>query len=142
MPEIENSKVEDKSNCHEITSMNELEKLLNAETKSNKKSSWNKLDKSTKLAKLYEFTREKQGDTDNDSLFETLRMALENNKLQKQKDVVYDTEREVVLSIPQLIVSNGTYVFKNERRLSTSRHLPHKKATNATKKNKSKIDDI
>lgn len=124
---------------HDNRSISELDKLLDTERHQNNKSSWSKLDKSTKLHKLKFFCDEYDSpDNTKEQLYKTLMKALDQNKLQKIKDVVYDTEKEKITSIPSLVMNERRiFAIKSDKRLSTSRSLPK----SGTKKKKIKIDN-
>lgn len=125
-----------------LKSISELDKILNDERKANTESSWNKLDKSTKFLKIDEFC--KQYDTsevERGEIHSLLINAIESNKLNKIKEVVYDSKQQTIIEIPSLIQVNGQYILKSEKRISTSKSLPHKIRLNSTKKKKHKIDN-
>ena len=125
-----------------LKSISELDKILNDERKANTESSWNKLDKSTKFLKIDEFC--KQYDTsevERNEIHSLLINAIESNKLNKIKEVVYDSKQQKIIEIPSLIQVNGQYILKSEKRISTSKSLPHKIRLNSTKKKKHKIDN-
>ena len=123
-------------------SMKQIDSILDNERQINNKSSWNKLDKSTKINKLRDFCNNYNCDKDEkEKLFNTLCKALEQNKLQKIKEVIYDIDKEIIISIPTLMCINNKFIIKNEKRVSTSKSLPIKNKQHSTKKNKHKIDN-
>jgi hypothetical protein len=128
-----------------ISNMNELDNILNAERMINNNSTWNKLDKSSKLCKLQEFcnhyNNEGSNDDNKEHLYMILSEALDAGKLQKIKDVIYDKEKGEIINIPMLSSMNNRYVLKSEKRVSTSRSLPIKSNLKNTKKKKYKIDN-
>tara|TARA_B110000305_G_C19464583_1_gene656970 strand:- start:8835 stop:9236 length:402 start_codon:yes stop_codon:yes gene_type:complete len=125
----------------QFTEFSELENILDAERNMNIKSSWNKLDKSTKLQKIRIYCDKYSDDNNkNDTLLNVLQKALEENKLQKIKDVHYNNDIQEIQDIPVLICVNNSFSIKNEKRISTSRNLCYKNK-NLTKKNKHKIEN-
>jgi hypothetical protein len=125
-------------NTHTMT---EIETILNEEIHTNNKSTWNKLDKSNKLSKILFFCDNYEcSSSDKPLLKDALTTALEYNKLQKIKDVIYDIENQVIVSIPSLLYVNNKFLVRNDKRTSTSRSLPKNKSHN-TKKKKIKIDN-
>ena len=126
-----------------FTNIDDLENKLDAERILNNKSSWSKLDKSTKLQKIKTFCNvyEVSSSSERELLYDVLKTALEQNKLQKIKDVVYDIEKQEIKEIPALIKNSDKFYIKNEKRISTSKSLPVKSKTQNTKKKKHKIDN-
>jgi hypothetical protein len=113
-------------------SLNIMDKILEKERIHNKTESWNKLDKTVKLHKLYSFS-EKYGKEHNLSshnvktLKSFFKDCLESNKLQKTKDLIYDKELQEINSIPALhfnsIVHNFTLKIVDTKRVSTLKCL-------------------
>lgn len=131
----------DNINNNSLT-MKQIDNLLDNERLLNNKSTWNKLDKSTKISKLKIFSSNYDcTNDDKKKLFDILFKALDQNKLQKIKDVVYDVDKQEIISIPTLTFTNNKFIVKNEKRISTSKSLPIKNKVHSTKKNKYKIDN-
>ena len=113
-------------------SLNNLDKILDKERIHNKTESWNKLDKTVKLHKLYSFS-EKYGKEHNLSAHnvKTLKLffkeCLESNKLQKTKDLLYDKITQEITGIPALhfnsIAHNFTLKIIDTKRVSTMKCL-------------------
>jgi hypothetical protein len=124
------------TNSMPTTEQIDLDKLLETEKQQNKVDTWNKLDKTLKTQKLHIFA-EKYGKEnslpvkDIKSLKQFFLEALEKNKLQKAKDVVYDKEKGVILSIPSLSfnVTNRAFTLKimDAKRVSTLKSLTPKR---------------
>ena len=125
---------------------NVVEKMLENEKIHNKTEPWNKLDKTVKIQKLHKFA-EKYG-KDNTlpaKDVKTLKMffvnCLEQNKLQKVKDIVCDKETRDIISIPALhfnqAVRNFTLKMIDAKRVSTVKCLTPKRVT---EKNNDKTD--
>lgn len=131
------------SEIQQVSSFTELEKMLNAERDTNKKSTWNKLDKSTKLVKIKEYCEEFDCDEkERIQILNLLTSALESNKLQKIKDVIYDIDKQQIKSIPMLSKHGNHFVLKSEKRQSTSKSLPTRNKVNNTKKKKKDPFDV
>ena len=113
-------------------SLNNLDKILDKERIHNKTESWNKLDKTVKLHKLYSFS-EKYGKEHNLSAHnvKTLKIffkeCLEGNKLQKTKDLLYDKNTQEITGIQALhfnpITHNFTLKIVDTKRVSTMKCL-------------------
>ena len=118
-----------------FTNINDLENKLDAERTLNNKSSWSKLDKSTKLQKIKIFCNSYgvSSNSEKELLYTVLKTALEQNKLQKIKDVVYDIDKQEIKDIPVLMKNSDKFYIKNEKRISTSKSLPVKNKTHNTK---------
>lgn len=81
--------------------------LLDQETKSNKADSWNKLNKTLKLQKLHAFSEyycknNNLSPKDAKLLKQFFITCLDDNKLQKTKDVIYNKEKGEIINIPFL----------------------------------------
>jgi hypothetical protein len=123
-----------------------VEKLLENEKIHNKTEPWNKLDKTVKIQKLHKFA-EKYGKDNTLPAKEvkTLKAffvtCLEQNKLQKAKDIVYDKETKDIISIPALHFNqtnrNFTLKVTDPKRVSTLKSLTPKRMT---EKNQDSID--
>lgn len=119
-----------------ISDISDINKLLEIEKQNNKNESWNKLDKSMKIQKLHGFA-EKYG-KDNSlpmKVIKSLKVffseCLDNNKLSKSKDVIYDREKHEITSIPLLTMNaNKNFTLRqNEKRQSTIKSLTPKRTT-------------
>jgi hypothetical protein len=112
-------------------SLNIMDKILEKERIHNKTESWNKLDKTVKLHKLYSFS-EKYGKEHHLSAHNILSLksffknCLETNKLQKTKDLIYDKELQEINSIPALHFNSIGHNFTlkcDAKRVSTLKCL-------------------
>ena len=122
----------------EESSFSAIEELLENEKIQNKKDAWNKIDKTVKIQKLHEFA-ERYGkehslpvkDIKGLKLF--FNDCLNQSKLQKTKDIVYDKEKGVINSIPSLFfnTTNRAFTLKimDAKRVSTIKSLTPKRAT-------------
>jgi len=122
---------------------NALDKLLEDEKTHNKLEPWNKLDKTVKIQKLNKFAETYGKDNslpskDIKSLKSFFINSLEQNKLQKTKDVVYDKESKDIVSIPSLLFNtlNRNFTLKNmdPKRVSTLKSLTPKRTAVVEKK--------
>jgi hypothetical protein len=122
----------------EESSFSVIDKLLENEKIQNKKDAWNKIDKTVKIQKLHDFA-ERYGkehslpvkDIKGLKLF--FNECLNNSKLQKTKDIVYDKEKGLIISIPSLFFNstNRAFTLKNfdTKRVSTIKSLTPKRIT-------------
>ena len=117
-----------------------IDNILENEKNSNKSDPWNKLDKSAKVVKLKEFAtrygkEQECNDAEITALYRFLLANLEQKKLLRAKDVVYDKVTGTVTSIPCLIFHAGLKKFtlkRCEKRQSTLKSLAP--TTNMSKK--------
>lgn len=109
-----------------------LETFLQNEIKTNQLESWSNLNKTYKSQKLREFVeryREENNLTKDEEikLEQFLITSLENKKLERVKDVVYDKNTKMIKKIPGLIFNKNSKHFslKNlDKRTSTLKSLP------------------
>jgi hypothetical protein len=115
-----------------------VDKLLENEKQHNKTEPWNKLDKTVKIQKLHKFAEKYGKDNtlpakDIKTLKAFFVQCLDQNKLQKAKDIVYDKETKDILSIPALhfnqSVRNFTLKVTDPKRVSTLKSLTPKRIT-------------
>ena len=119
-----------------ISDISDINKLLEMEKQNNKNESWNKIDKSMKIQKLHVFA-ERYGKENSlpMKLVKCLKVffseCLDNNKLSKSKDVIYDREKHEITSIPLLTMNaNKNFTLRqNEKRQSTIKSLTPKRMT-------------
>jgi hypothetical protein len=124
-----------------------IDDILENEKNANKSDPWNKLDKSAKIGKLKEYaTRhgKKENYTDDEitTLYQFLISALDQKKLMRAKDVVYDKVSGGITSIPCLIYHAGFKKFtlkRCEKRQSTLKSLAP--TTSMSKKRKIALED-
>jgi len=108
-----------------------IDAILEKEKNANKGDPWNKLDKSAKVIKMKEFaTRhgKEQEITDREiaALYQFLVANLEQKKLARAKDVVYDKVTGTITSIPCLFFNSTLKKFtlkRCEKRQSTLKSL-------------------
>lgn len=144
------------SSSNEHTSdMNGIEKILDDESKLNKKEPWNKLDKTIKIRKINTFVNDvliSKFSLDEEEVKDIksyLINSLDRVKLQRAKDVEYVKDTGVIKSIPCLAFNQKTRKFtlkRCDKRPSTLKSLTNpasaKKKRDKTKRNnkKEKID--
>ena len=117
-----------------------IDNILENEKNANKSDPWNKLDKSAKVVKLKEFAtrygkEQECNDVEITALYRFLLANLEQKKLLRAKDVIYDKTTGIVTSIPCLIFHAGLKKFtlkRCEKRQSTLKSLAP--TTNMSKK--------
>ena len=127
------------------TNIQALDVLLEKEKYNNSTDSWNKLNKTTKIQKLHHFSEtygnaNKLPQKDIKSLKMYFNDCLDKNKLQKTKDLVYDKENGVIVSIPGLLLNTTTRAFTirstdSLKRVSSLKSL-------APKKNKTPTNNV
>lgn len=101
--------------------INDLDKFLESEINSNSsEKNWNKLNKTVKLQKLLDYAEQvaKKNNYDNEdkqSLINFFKSCLDNKRLQKVKEVVYDTKSGMVKDVPFLLYnkSNRHFTLRN-----------------------------
>ena len=119
-----------------------IDDILENEKNANKSDPWNKLDKSAKVMKLKDFAsrhgkKENYSEQETTALFQFLISALDQKKLMRAKDVVYDKASGAITSIPCLIFHAALKKFtlkRCEKRQSTLKSLAP--ATSMSKKRK------
>ena len=108
-----------------------IDAILEMEMNANKGEPWNKLDKSAKVVKLKEFAArhgKEQEITDREitALYQFLIANLEQKKLARAKDVVYDKVTGMITSIPCLLFNATLKKFtlkRCDKRQSTLKSL-------------------
>jgi hypothetical protein len=131
--------------------LSNLEKFLENEKNNNKNEPWCKLDKTVKTQKLLEYvniykTENNLSEEESILLMTFFKDCLDRKKFQRVKDVIYDKTTGLIKEIPALTYVKTTkhFTLKNiDKRVSTLKSLPTKKASSTTK-NKSipiKIND-
>jgi len=108
-----------------------IDAILEKEKNANKGEPWNKLDKSAKVVKLKEFAArhgKEQEITDREitALYQFLIANLEQKKLARAKDVVYDKVTGMITSIPCLLFNATLKKFtlkRCDKRQSTLKSL-------------------
>lgn len=108
-----------------------IDNILENEKNASKSDPWNKLDKVAKVSKLKEFAtrhgkKENHSDQEITALYQFLVAALEQKKLMRAKDVIYDKATGLITSIPCLIYHAGFKKFtlkRCEKRQSTLKSL-------------------
>lgn len=100
-----------KTNAKQLTkcnSNNDIDIFLEKERTQNKEDQWTKLDKSMKISKITAFVENYSdhnnlNEKDKQFLSEFLIYCLEQKKLIKTKDVIYDKVSGIITSIPSLL---------------------------------------
>lgn len=119
-------------------SPNAIDSLLEKEMLFNKTEPWNKLDKTVKTQKLISYAEKYGGDNDlpaneikNLKIF--FKECLNNGKLQKNKDVNYDKDTKMLVSVSALHFNSDkkkyTLRMIDSKRVSTLKSLAPTKGT-------------
>ena len=124
------------------TDTEQLGDYLTKESEENKKKSWSKLGKSSKMKKLSIFinwyvTQHNLSKQDKQELRRYLLICLERKKLHRVKDVIYDMEQGRIKSIPGLSFDKNKHKFtlkRVDKKNSTLRDLAPKRKTRGKKK--------
>jgi hypothetical protein len=132
-PTLTNSSFEERNE----TNMQALDVLLEKEKHTNSTDSWNKLNKTSKIQKLHQFSEtygheKKLPQKDIKSLKLYFNDCLDKNKLQRTKDLVYDKEKGIIISIPGLLFNTTSRAFTirsadSLKRVSSLKSLAPKK---------------
>lgn len=118
--------------------MDALEKLLESENQINKTKTWNKLDKTQRIQKLHAFAekyvKEHGLPVKEIKVLKTfLSQSLDEQKLQKTKEVIYNKESREITNIPGLLYNMSMHAFylKNmdPKHVSTIKSLTPKRIT-------------
>ena len=111
-----------------------IHNFLENESNINKKESWNKLNKTTKIKLLFEYAEMlakelSLSNIETKTLKTYLKTCLDRKQLLHVKDLVYDKEIQKITSIPNLQFKDKKFTLKrSERRVSTLKALgPQKK---------------
>ena len=123
--------------------VNNINDFLEKEKQTHTNELWSKLDKTIKMQKIRVFiedysTINNLTTKESKLLLSFLTTGLEQKRLSKAKDVIYDREAGVIKSIPCLLFNqiNRKFTLKRcEKRQSTLKCLPPKR-TNKTRDNK------
>ena len=148
-PSNENKKIIhiNKINQSNIDSIcnNKLNSLLEKEKQRVKSEVWSKIDKTTKIQILHGFA-EKYGADNSLPIKEIKNLkiffvdCLNNDKLQKNKDVNYNKETQQILSIPALHFNSDKHNFTlkivDSKRVSTLKSLTPKRGDSNKKREK------
>lgn len=126
-----------------VENLSKLESFLQEEKNNSSNEHWIKLNKTTKLIKFHEFVEKysienKLSQDDKLDLFKFLSTNLDRKRFLKTKEVNYDKDFGIIISIPSLFYnsSNKKFTLKRcEKRVSTLKSLAPKKT-----KNKKNID--
>ena len=116
------------------------------EGKGNRQKPWNKLEKSTKLIKIYDYIKDfsnkfNLSEIENIELKKYMRLCLERKKLQRKKDVIYESVLGIIKDIPGLSFNIKKRVFqlrKIDKKVSTLKKIANK---NSRTKRKKKTSD-
>jgi hypothetical protein len=119
------------TNSTTISKVDNIEMLLEQESKLNKNDTWNRIDKTIKIKQLCDYvdsisTEHKLSQEDIFDLKTYLELSLDKKKLQCVKDIQYDKATGRIKNIPSLHFNALTRKFtlkKSEKRTSTLKSL-------------------
>ena len=108
-----------------------IDVMLENEKNENKKKTWSKLGKASKIKKINEYVNEFSPKSKREQLQKFLIKSLEAKKLQRTKDVIYDIDKKKIKSIPALFYDKNRSRFTLKRleakgKSSTLKGLPLK----------------
>jgi len=115
--------------------------LMNTET-ATITNDWRKMNKSTKLSKLFQFAEQYKitnslSEEEHSILVQFLKDSVDKKKLVSTKDIIFDKNSQKVLGIPGIVYIKSkkhfTFRTNNDKRVSTLKSLGPKK--NVTKEN-------
>jgi len=126
-----------------VENVSNLDSFLEEEKQTSSNEPWIKLNKTTKLIKFQEFVEKysidnKLNQDETTDLFKFLSTNLDRKRFLKTKEVNYDKDSGVILSIPSLFYNSSNKKFtlkRSDKRQSTLKSLAPKKT-----KNKKNID--
>lgn len=127
-----------KTNSVQETSMDTIDKFLENEKQQNRAEGWLKLEKTVKIQLLHNYadkygTDNKLSTNDIELLKRFFNQSLDNNKLNKSKDVIYNKTNKLITSIPALQFNSTTnnFTLKNTdaKRVSTLKSLTPKRSS-------------
>jgi hypothetical protein len=126
-----------------VENLSNLESFLQEEKNNSSNEPWIKLNKTTKLIKFQEFVEKysienKLSQDDKLDLFKFLSTNLDRKRFLKTKEVNYDKDSQIIISIPSLFYNSSNKKFtlkRSDKRVSTLKSLAPKKT-----KNKKNID--
>ena len=129
---------EDISNSLKVTT------FLDSESNANKQETWAKLDKTQKIKRLNTYaevlkSKHELSDTEFVDLKKYFIRCLDRKNLMKTKEVNYEKDKHVILSIPNLHFNDDSRTFilrKDDKHVSTIKSLPADKRTKVKKTNK------
>jgi hypothetical protein len=123
--------------------VNNINDFLEKEKQTHTNELWSKLDKTIKMQKIRAFiddysTINNLTSKESKNMLSFLTTSLDQKRLTKSKDVIYDREKGIIKTIPCLLFNqiNRKFTLKRcEKRQSTLKSLPPKKS-NKTRDNK------
>lgn len=122
-----------------MTEKNKIHDILEKEKHLNKGDSWTKLDKMTKIQKLHQYAdkyaeKHKLSEAELVSLKEYLVNCINQSKLQKSKEVLFDKETKDIVDIPSLVLhpANRHFTLRSQdvKRINTLKSMTPKMGEN------------
>ena len=110
----------------------DVEAFLEQEKSTVQNKQWNKMDKSIKITKLYEYaeeySKEKIKQCTNYLIEEFLKNCLDKKRLESGKDIQFNVKEQKVDSIPRLNYANKRFTLRrNDKRAPSGSSLAPKK---------------
>ena len=120
----------------------DIDNLLEREKNQHKTESWNKLHQTTKIQKLHAFSesygkKHALSAQNVKKLKQYFSRALQDKKLNKTKDVVYDKDKQEIVDVPGLAYNNSTHSFtlrSDVKKPSALKSLTPRRTTQRTSK--------
>ena len=121
-----------KNNEEACNTFNDVEQILEKEKTYNAGKSWNKLEKSIKIVKLYsyadEYSKEKNLTPVQSSLLKSfLKNCLDKKRLECSKDITYSNVEDKIENIPRLNFNNKRFTLKKIDKKGVSSLAPKTK---------------
>lgn len=123
------------NNEEKISSVTDVDAFLEQEKSQNTNKAWNKLDKSVKINKLYEYAdsyaKEKGISCVQTALLKSfLKNCLDKKRLESGKDIQFNVKEQKIEGVPRLNYANKRFTLRrNDKRMTTSSSLGPKKKT-------------
>ena len=117
-----------------VENVSSLDSFLDEKQKKTLNEPWIKINKTTKLLKFQEYVNKyaldnKLLDEEKNDLFNFLSNSLDRKRFLKNKEVLYDKDNCIILSIPSLLYNSSTRKFtlkRSDKRQSTLKSLAPK----------------
>ena len=121
----------------------DIDKFLDDEKKTRNNDNWNKMDKTFKIKKLYQYAdkyclKHNCPDNCNKNLKALLKSHLDKKRLTSNKEVEYCKDNHEIINIPSLHYKNKRFTMeRSDKRISTVKSLAPSKKTIKNKSRKS-----
>lgn len=134
-----NNKNSTNRSINKLQDFDDLDKFLENELMQNKTQTWSKLHKNTKIKKITEYVISYSNENnltecESNIMLLFLKDCIDKKKLNKVKEMVYDIDKQKIISIPGIAYVNKRFTLKNQEKLTSKGLGPKKKATKKTHK--------